>query len=240
MYLIELKTPIEVGVTMTGGTLIYNRIRIQPGDSRNSMNTSGEWVTRQYLTHSEAKSYQMMEASEGSHGRDIVIAGIRGLPRVLELDNALIRMVRRHFFDTMGAEVCVQVYTIQHSAHTANSSYHDDYTDEPIMIVSLLKMNGGGKDIRKHWSDNNKGSTSDLRIGSVTLQIFMEIKDIFKKPCTITGRIFDIDSRKIVRGDDMGVIIKELGSNYERVEVLCKAVTHKDRWFALLKRNQEI
>ena len=120
------------------------------------MNTSGEWVTRQYLTHSEAKSYQMMEASEGSHGRDIVIAGIRGLPRVLELDNALIRMVRRHFFDTMGAEVCVQVYTIQHSAHTANSSYHDDYTDEPIIIVSLFKMNGGGKDIRKHWSDNNK------------------------------------------------------------------------------------
>ena len=154
----------------------------------------------------------MIEENESTQGRDVVIAGIRGLPRVLEIDNALIRIVRQSYLESMGTEVCVQMYTIQHSSHTANSVYHDDYTDEPIMIVTLLRANGGGRDIRRHWKDSNRGTTGDLKIGSITLQTFMEIKDIFMRPGPTTGRIFDIDSKKMARANDMGLIIKELGS----------------------------
>ena len=192
MYLIELESPIEVGVTLMGGTMTYNRIRLA-GDNRDNSNVGGEWVTRQFLTLDEARSYKLIEENETTQGRDVVIAGIRGLPRVLEIDNALIRRVRQSYLESMGTEVCVQMYTIQHSSHTANSVYHDDYTDEPIMIVTLLKANGGGRDIRRHWKDSNRGTTGELKIGSITLQTFMEIKDIFMRPGPTTGRIFDID-----------------------------------------------
>ena len=237
MYLIALESPIEVGVTLMGGTMTYNRIRLA-GDNRDNSNVGGEWVTRQFLTLDEARSYKLIEENESTQGRDVVIAGIRGLPRVLEIDNALIRRVRQSYLESMGTEVCVQMYTIQHSSHTANSVYHDDYTDEPIMIVTLLKANGGGRDIRRHWKESNRGTTGELKIGSITLQTFMEIKDIFMRPGPTTGRIFDIDSKEMARANDMGLIIKELGSNYERIEFLCCSAKQKDRWFALLKNNQ--
>ena len=74
------------------------------------MGISGEWLTRQYLTREEAEFLMKVERKkEESSSHDVVLAGVRGLSRILELDNALIREVKRHFEDLIGGNIFVQV-----------------------------------------------------------------------------------------------------------------------------------
>ena len=47
---------------------------------------------------------------------DVVLGGIRGLPRVTEIDNFLLRSVKKHYEEVYGIEVCVHIMTLQHAA----------------------------------------------------------------------------------------------------------------------------
>ena len=146
MYIIQLDDLIEVGTTMTGGVMIYNRICVTSNEDKNSRGIGGEWLTRQYLRSHEADAFLRMEKhAESSSGMDVVVAGVRGLTKVLEIDNALIRTVRDHYLIGRGLDVSVHVSTMQHSNR---GEYFDEQADEPYLIVTL---NGGasGTSIRR-------------------------------------------------------------------------------------------
>ncbi len=42
---------------------------------------------------------------EEASSYDVVLAGVRGLSRILEIDNALIREVKRHFEESVGGSI---------------------------------------------------------------------------------------------------------------------------------------
>ena len=124
--------------------MVYSRILISNHEELSKGGIGGEWVTRQFLRNSEVEVFKTLEGhGDQAHGQDIVIAGIRGLPRVIEIDNALLRSVMKHYTHNMGLSVCVMVSTMQHSAHTPYSAYYDDLADEPYFTVILLKTKGG-------------------------------------------------------------------------------------------------
>jgi hypothetical protein len=83
---------------------------------------------------------------------DVVLAGVRGLSRILEIDNALIREVKRHFEESVGGSILVQVMTYQHSEHSTRSEYLDDYADETILVVSTLDGEGGADRTKGEWT----------------------------------------------------------------------------------------
>jgi hypothetical protein len=169
---------------------------------------------------------------------DIVLAGIKGLPRVLELDNGILRAVRKHFDELTGAETAVHVLTLQHSDYTS-SPYFDNLADEPILVVTFLKLSVGGSSYRRAWRENN-GHRGELKIGSITLEMFMELSDVIRKSPIVTGRIWDIDARRLPRGcQDLGRVIMEMGQSVHKLEFISKArgPNGTDRWYGLLKSS---
>ena len=69
----------------------------------------------------------------------------------------------------------------------------------------------------------------------------MDIRDIQGKPPITSGKILDIDARKLGRenSQDMGKIIKEMGRTMDRVELMVKVDRSRwhDRWYCLLKKG---
>ena len=165
--------------------------------------------------------------------------GIRGLPRVIEIDNALLRSVMKHYTHNMGLSVCVMVSTMQHSAHTPYSAYYDDLADEPYFTVILLKTKGGSS-IRRSWKEaNRKYNTAEMRIGSAALQVFMEVKDMQGKSTVDSGRLMEINSQSMgEHSADLGRVIVKLGTiNLEKVEILVKSGRGKHLWYGLMKKT---
>ena len=121
-----------------GGIPCYNRVYIsQEGDWENQ---KGEWVSRQYLRPEEVNTLAQMQG--GGHGRDAVVLGVRGLTRVEELDNAIMREVRGHYQATLGNRIGVIMNVLQHM--TPNGTpYYDERVEEPILTVILLKSDNG-------------------------------------------------------------------------------------------------
>jgi hypothetical protein len=150
MFLVELESTIEVGTKLDGGHPIYNRIRVS-AQEENRGGISGEWVIRQYLRSGEAEFIMRVVKSQERGGTDAVVAGVRGLTKVLEIDNALLREVRKYYEDTMGGDKMAIVMTFPHSEHASNSAYLDEYADEPIIVVCSMNC-GGGNLIRKAFS----------------------------------------------------------------------------------------
>jgi len=121
---------------MSGGRVIYNRICVSTTEDQSKMGVSGEWLTRQYLTREEAEFLKKVELKrEEASCYDVVITGVRGLSRILEIDNALIREVKKHFENIIGGSIFVQAMTYQHSEHSTHSEYFDDYADETLLVV---------------------------------------------------------------------------------------------------------
>ena len=143
--------------------------------------------------------------------------------------------MRNYYLTGRGLEVSVHVSTMQHSNR---GEYFDEQADEPYLIVTLNE-GASGTSIRRSWKEDNKTSTSELKVGSINLQIFMDIRDIQGKVPINSGKILDIDARSL-GGDhsqDIGRIIKEMGRSMEKIELLVKADKGRwhDRWYDLLK-----
>ena len=137
------------------------------------------------------------------------------------------------FFFSIG----VIMNVLQHM--TPNGTpYYDERVEEPILIVILLKSDNGTH-IRKVLRDQNKTlPTSELKIGSVALQVFYDLRDVTGKPPIVSGRILDLE---INEGDhdprDMIELMKRLGPLNQKVHLMVKADSQRwrGRWYALLK-----
>jgi hypothetical protein len=229
-YLVKLSGVLRVGIGMTGGQLIYNRVRVSPVDPRGN-GIGGEWVIRQYLRDAEADLF-MRVLNEPT---DSVVACIRGLPKVIELDNGVMREVKKHYENEMGPEMCVHVITYPHIDRPYSSPYLDDFADEPVLVVSFLNVPTGGEALRRAWTKKN-GTKGELRIGTLNLQTFVDPEAIFGKAPPVTGSILDIDASQVIGNDDMGKVIRALGASFaEKVQLIVRR--SNGRWLALLKRD---
>ena len=136
----------------------------------------------------------------------------------------------------MGSELFVQVYSYPHFDHAFASPYLDELSDEPILIVNMIKSEGG-KRIRRAYGRQH--GSRELRIGSIILNIFMELDEIYTRPLVPSGRIIDIDSRNLGEDARMGDVIGALGLSYERVYMLVRvnSMRWKGRWYGILKKE---
>jgi len=124
-------------------------------------------------------------------------------------------------------EVCVIMTTLQHDNPKA---YLDLLADEPIMAVTSCGLLTGGSALRKGIELSREGKGT-LRIGSVTLQTFVDPSVVQGRGGPTTGRIWEIDSSNMDGEEDVCDLILELGDRINSVEILVKARRAK-LWYA--------
>ncbi len=115
-FLIQLEHDNTAEVSLTKSAPIYSRVCVSTAAEQTTRRIGGEWLTRTYLRQVEVDNFVEIERRP-TIGLDVVLGGIRGLPRVSEIDNFLLRAVRKHYEEVYGIEVCVHIMTLQNAAH---------------------------------------------------------------------------------------------------------------------------
>jgi hypothetical protein len=80
MIVVKLAAPILIGITMAGGRRRYERVCVSPSGDSN------EWYCRQFLSDKEADFFNEMSTKPMQTSTNVIMGGVRGLPRVAEFD----------------------------------------------------------------------------------------------------------------------------------------------------------
>jgi hypothetical protein len=220
-YLVALESNAHVWDYMTAGPKVYDRVLMGPSVIPTSKR--GDYAIRQFLRPKEAEHLAKIRGEV----KDVGLVLIRGLTKIVEIDEAILRRTREHYREHWGMEVCVIMTTLQHDNPKA---YLDLLADEPIMAVISCGLMTGGSALRKGIELSREG-TGTLRIGSVTLQTFVDPSVVQGRGGPTTGRIWEIDSSNMDGEEDVCDLIIELGDRINSVEILVKARRAK-LWYA--------
>jgi hypothetical protein len=105
------------------------------------------------------------------------------------------------------------------------------------MVVTLCGPFSGGSAYRRSIEISHDG-TGSLRIGSITLQTFIDLNVVQGKVGPTTGKIWEIDTSNLMEDEDVCDLIVGLGEKINQVEILVKAKRHRV-WYAMLKNNDK-
>jgi hypothetical protein len=186
-YLVPLESETTVGLGAQTDIRVYDRVLMGPNPTSNSK--KGDYAIRQFLREREAN---YLVNTQGDI-KDIGIVLIRGLTKIAEIDDAIMRRTREYYRRIMNMEVCVIMTTLQHDAP---KSYLDHLADEPIMVVTLCGPLSGGLAYRRSIEISQDG-TGSLRVGSITLQTFIDLNVVQGKVGPTTGKIWEIDTSNL-------------------------------------------
>jgi hypothetical protein len=224
--MVSLEYEATIGLGTPIGLKTYDRVLMGSNPTPNSK--KGDYAIRQFLREKEASFLANFQGSIG----DVGIVLIRGLTKIVEIDDVILRRTREYYRGFTNVEVCVMMTTLQHDSPKA---YLDFLADEPIMVVTLCGPMLGGSSLRRSIELGNDG-TGLLRIGSITLQTFTDLSVVQGKVGPTTGRIWEIDTSNLMEDEDVCDLIIELGERINDVEILVKAKRHKT-WYAVLKSH---
>ena len=128
MILIKLAQPIECGITMEGGRRLYERVNV-------SSEEGGEWFTRQLVTDTEANFFMRVEdrVKQGS-SVNVIMGGVRGLPRVTEFDECVLRMTLNNYKNVFKGSIEAFISSLSHDWGTSST----ELREEPIIFVCLM------------------------------------------------------------------------------------------------------
>ena len=130
MILIKLAHTVECGTTMEGGRRIYERVNV-------SSEEGGEWFTRQFVTDVEAKFFMGVDNRvKAGSPVNVIMGGVRGLPRVTEFDECVLRMTLNNYKAVFKGDIRVFISSLTHE-WGPNSS---ELREEPIIFVCVRWM----------------------------------------------------------------------------------------------------
>ena len=108
--LVKLDSSIMVGVSMIGGVPRKETIEVE---SENS--DYPECYTRQFVSDAEAEFFKEVEKKAGSSTKvKTIMGGVRGLQRIPEVDDCLLRMMKNAHEEYFKGEIGVFMMTIVH------------------------------------------------------------------------------------------------------------------------------
>jgi len=123
--------------------------------------------------------------------------------------------------------------TLQHIV-----SYYLDYlADEPIIMVTLCGPRSGGNNFRRGIEIRADG-TGVLNVGSIALQMFVDVRAVQGKGGPTIGAIWKMDTKRMPDADICDVL-SDMGEMMRRVELLVKA-DETDLWYAILKKIEGV
>ena len=230
MVLIKLETPLEVGITMEGGIRRYERVLVTKPDKDNK---GGEYYIRQFVDKEEAAFFLSIE---GKPDVDVREGGVRGLPRVTELDDIALRVTKNNFMGQMGGKVGVFVMSIPHDWAHSNGF---ELREEPILVICTLDGDHkDGREMGRSFEVYKHGDTiAKQPFGSFEVQHFQDIDRVVNKPLRAAPNSWILDV-EIVKGSSMLDLLKLLtedeASRMTAVVKMEDGVGDRDRWCVVM------
>ena len=230
MVLKKLENPLEVGITIKGGIRRFERALVTKPDKDNK---GGEYYTRQFVDEDEAAFFLSIE---GKPDVDDILGGVRGLSRVTEIDDVVIRVTKNNFAGQMGGKVGVFVMSVPHDWAQSNGI---ELKEEPILVISTL--DGGhrdGKEMGRRFEVYKNGDTIVRQpFVSFEVQHFQEIDRVVYKPLRASQNSWILDV-EIEKGSNMLDLLKLLTEDEAlRVASVVKmeeGVGVRDRWCVVM------
>jgi hypothetical protein len=176
LIMVKLDRPMEVGITMEGGTRRYERVCV----NTSTKESGGEWYGRQFLSKSEAIFFKKMEQRATNQPTSVIMGGVRGLPRIVEFDECLMRQTINKYAAQLRCELSALIVTISHE-WPINSR---ELRDEPIIVVFL--MDGtyrDGDSLGRFLECYSRNETvAKQSFGSIDTQFFLKIESVLNRP----------------------------------------------------------
>ena len=175
--LVKLENPIEVGISMLGGRRCYERVNV----SYMQHEEGGEWFSRQFVSANEANFLINVErrVMVGETSVNVIMGGVRGLPRITELDECVLRVTKNKYESQFQGDIGVFMMTLSHEWPKESL----ELKDEPFLVICQLGAYSGGDLLGKSFHPYERGATT-LRqaVGSMDVQLFLKPEMVLNKP----------------------------------------------------------
>jgi hypothetical protein len=207
LIMVKLESPIVVGITMEGGNRRYERVCV----SHSSKDAGGEWYGRQFLSDDEAIFFRKMELRPINQPTSVIMGGVRGLPRVSEFDECLMRQTINKYSSQLSCELSALITTITHE-WPINSK---ELRDEPIIVVFLMDGNFKDADTLGRFMDCYARNESVVKqsFGSLDVQFFLKIESINNRPFWSSPDACILEIDRCEKGAHMITLLRLLGDD---------------------------
>ena len=124
LIVVKLERPIEAGISLAGGNRIYERVLVSSPEGEEG----GEFLIRQLLTDAEARFLLKVMDKSKSAPSNVIMGGVRGLPRVTEFDECVLKITRSRYRENFRSEIGAFMMTLGHEY----TSGLNEFKDEPL------------------------------------------------------------------------------------------------------------
>jgi hypothetical protein len=204
LIVVKLASPILCGITMDGGVSAYERILV-------SNDEGGEWYSRQLINEAEsAFLISVGERLKKSESVNVVMAGVRGLSRVVEFDECLMRMTRTRYQDFYHGGIGVFFSVMSHE-------FRDpvELKEEPILFVCLLDGDLKGADVFGGiYTPLSKGETVTKQVfGTIETQLFRRVDTVVNRLLRSASGSWMIEIDGVPKGSSMVEVLALLNDD---------------------------
>ena len=231
--LVKLETPVQVGVTMSGGIRRYERVNV----ASSKHDEGGEWLSRQFVTDDEANFLINVERRTLTGEVNVIMGGVRGLPRMTELDECILRVTKSKYEAQFQGDIGVFMMTLSHDWPKDSN----ELKDEPILVVCQLGSFKGGDLLGRSFHPYEKGaSTLRQAVGSLDVQLFLRPDLVINKPFRSSTNSWTLEVDNCPRDCNMSDVLDRL-TDVEAKKTFAairmdrdKPANEFDRWYILL------
>jgi hypothetical protein len=191
---------------MEGGNRRYERVCV----SHTTKDIRGEWYGRQFLTNDEAVFFKKME-QRTNQPMSVIMGGVRGLPRVAEFDECLMRQTMVRYSSQLKCELSALLTTITHE-WPPNSR---ELRDEPIIVVFLMDGNFRDGESLGRFLDcySRNEALAKQTFGSIDTQFFLKIDSIVNRPLRSSPDACILEIDRYQKGAHMIDLLRILGDD---------------------------
>jgi hypothetical protein len=231
--LVKLESPVLVGVTMAGGCRRYERVNV----SNSNQDDGGEWLARQFVSKEEANFLINVERRTLTGEVNVIMGGVRGLPRMTELDECILRVTKSKYESQFQGDIGVFMMTLSHD--WPKDSY--ELKDEPILVVCQLASFKGGDSLGRSFHPYEKGATVIRQaIGSMDVQLFLRPDSVINKPFRSSTNSWILEADNCPGACNMSYVLDRLvdaeaKKTFAVIRMDCDRPSNEwNRWYVLL------
>jgi hypothetical protein len=204
---VKLDRPIEAGITLAGGNRIYERVQVSSAEGEEG----GEFLIRQLLTDAEARFLLKVTEKSKSGPVNVIMGGVRGLPRVTEFDECVLKITRSRYKENFRSEIGAFMMTLGHD-YTAGLN---EFKEEPMVMICLMDGNLMGADsLGRAFPPFQKGDpTIKQFIGSMETQLFLKLEAVVNRPYRTSSNSWMIEIDRAPRGSHIMDVVTSLDEN---------------------------
>jgi hypothetical protein len=161
------------------------------------------------VSDAEAEFFKGVERKAGSSSKvNAIMGGVRGLQRIPEVDDCLLRMMKNAYEEYFKGEIGVFMMTIVHEWGRDSS----EVREEQILVICLLDGNLKDADmLGKMYPPFARGeSATEQFLGSIRTQLFLKLESVANRPFRSAPGAWSAEVSGVLFGADMKEVLEAM------------------------------